>query len=42
MEGIFAGGSGGATTFQDAGALVDPTPRFYLVRAVNSCNWEGP
>lgn len=29
-------------TFLDAGALASPTSWHYLVRAVNSCEWEGP
>jgi subtilisin-like proprotein convertase family protein len=39
-DGIFAGETGGATTITDAGAQTDPAPRYYLVRSVNSCNWE--
>jgi subtilisin-like proprotein convertase family protein len=36
-------GSGTGTTFLLANGLADPTPvRYYVVRAVNSCEWEGP
>lgn len=30
------------TTFLDSGAASSPTSWHYLVRAVNSCEWEGP
>ena len=30
------------TVLDESGALDDPVSCFYRVRAVNSCNWEGP
>jgi subtilisin-like proprotein convertase family protein len=39
---VFTGASGGATTFTDPGALSRLETRFYQVRAVNACRWEGP
>jgi subtilisin-like proprotein convertase family protein len=36
-------GVGSETTFLLASGLADPTPAlYYVVRAVNSCEWEGP
>ncbi len=35
-------GTTSATTFLDAGALSSATSGHYVVRAVNSCEWEGP
>jgi hypothetical protein len=32
----------GSTTATVSGALDDPADEYYLVRAVNSCAWEGP
>ena len=34
--------SGGATSYVVTGALLDSSPACYLVRALNSCNQEGP
>jgi hypothetical protein len=34
--------SGGATSFVETGVVMDPTPYCYVVRALNSCNQEGP
>jgi hypothetical protein len=34
--------SGGATSYVETGALLDSRPSCYLVRALNSCNQEGP
>jgi hypothetical protein len=34
--------SGAATSYVETGALLDPNPSCYLVRALNSCNQEGP
>jgi subtilisin-like proprotein convertase family protein len=39
---IFAGATGGATTWVDAGALSLPGIHYYLVRSVNACRWESP
>jgi len=39
-EQIVAGASGTSTVQADA--LADPATWFYVVRAVNSCEWEGP
>jgi hypothetical protein len=41
-EEVFAGASGGATSLLDGGAADGSDTRYYLVRAVNSCRWEGP
>jgi subtilisin-like proprotein convertase family protein len=38
---VFAGASGGATSFTDAGAQNLPGVHYYLVRSVNSCRWES-
>ncbi len=40
-DALYAGASGGATTFTDMGALTAPDLRYYLVRSVNVCNWES-
>jgi hypothetical protein len=34
--------SDAATSFVESGVLSDPAPYCYLVRALNSCNQEGP
>ena len=38
----FIGGTGGATTHLEPGGLAIEPLVFYEVRAVNSCEWEGP
>ena len=41
VSSVFAGESGGTTTFNDVGAMSAPGVLYYLVKAVNSCNWES-
>jgi hypothetical protein len=35
-------GSALGTSVVEGNALADPATLFYVVRAVNSCEWEGP
>jgi len=43
FEGDWPVGAGSETSFLLTDGLAESTPaRYYVVRAVNSCEWEGP